>query len=295
MPPLAEPPVDPTEQVATEALFFDEGAAGAAMPPAAAMPAGAPAGVVAPAVAPSVPPQPRRQRMAIPPGVLIGLVGAACFGLASAFFIFFQLPAQEPVANLTPEETAAEETTPATPDMVLDNPDDAPPPETEESAGTENAAEEPGSSSDRSTRRRAAAPTEMTQGKQLSAEERALMERFGEESSTAMINVSNRRGSDNRNAGPGLTQEQLARVVQRNKPTLQRCYSTATRGMSEAPTIRMDVSITVGGSGTVQRVRARGQDLSNLKSCIEGTVRRWRFPRAGNSTETVFPVVFAGS
>jgi outer membrane biosynthesis protein TonB len=54
----------------------------------------------------------------------------------------------------------------------------------------------------------------------------------------------------------------------------------------------MDVRVTVGRSGAVTRVSVSGNGVGDLKSCIETAVRRWRFPSAGASTQTQFPLVF---
>lgn len=82
-------------------------------------------------------------------------------------------------------------------------------------------------------------------------------------------------------------------MVSKNRPELQRCYEVAVRGMADAPTVRMDVDVTVGVSGTVTRVRARGSGVGDLRECIERSVRRWRFPSSGSETQTSFPVVFS--
>jgi len=54
----------------------------------------------------------------------------------------------------------------------------------------------------------------------------------------------------------------------------------------------MDVSVTVGRSGTVTAVSASGSDFGGLGACIEQSVRRWRFPASSDGGNTRFPVVF---
>ena len=92
--------------------------------------------------------------------------------------------------------------------------------------------------------------------------------------------------------GEGLNAKQLTQVVAKNRPQLRRCYEGAIRGMGDPPSVRMDVDLTVGSSGVVKRVRTRGNNVGSLAQCIEGSVRRWRFPSSGAETQTTFPVVF---
>jgi len=108
----------------------------------------------------------------------------------------------------------------------------------------------------------------------------------------ANIEVGEQGGSDRGSGGTGLNARQLTSVVSRNRPALRRCYETAIRGVGDPPAIRMDVELTVARTGGVTRVNARGNDIGGLASCIESTVRRWRFPTSGASTQTSFPVVF---
>jgi len=89
-----------------------------------------------------------------------------------------------------------------------------------------------------------------------------------------------------------LSASDLGAVVNRNKIQLQRCHERALRGMSSAPAVRMDVSLSVSAAGTVTTATAAGTDFGGLKSCIEQTVRRWRFPESSGGGATRFPVVF---
>jgi outer membrane biosynthesis protein TonB len=88
----------------------------------------------------------------------------------------------------------------------------------------------------------------------------------------------------------------VRRVVtaQSNQLALRRCYEVAIRGMPEAPAVRLDVEVVVGASGTVTRASAAGNDVGQLKNCVETTVRRWRFPPSSNGGRAQFPVVFSG-
>ncbi|MCA9532155.1 MAG: zinc-ribbon domain-containing protein [Myxococcales bacterium] len=92
---------------------------------------------------------------------------------------------------------------------------------------------------------------------------------------------------------PPLEASAVQRVVNNNRRQLQTCYERAARGQANPPRARMDVNVTVGRSGTVTAVTASGSDFGGLGSCIEQSVRRWRFPASSDGGATRFPVVFS--
>jgi hypothetical protein len=94
-------------------------------------------------------------------------------------------------------------------------------------------------------------------------------------------------------AAPPLEAAAVQRVVNNNRRQLQTCYERAARGQANPPRARMDVNVTVGRSGTVTGVNASGNDFGGLSSCIEQSVRRWRFPASSDGGATRFPVVFS--
>lgn len=94
-------------------------------------------------------------------------------------------------------------------------------------------------------------------------------------------------------AAPPLEAAAVQRVVSNNRRQLQTCYERAARGQANPPRARMDVSVTVGRSGTVTAVSASGNDFGGLGACIEQSVRRWRFPASSDGGNTRFPVVFS--
>jgi hypothetical protein len=59
-------------------------------------------------------------------------------------------------------------------------------------------------------------------------------------------------------AAPPLEAAAVQRVVSNNRRQLQTCYERAARGQANPPRARMDVSVTVGRSGTVTAVTASG-------------------------------------
>ncbi len=130
----------------------------------------------------------------------------------------------------------------------------------------------------------------------MTAEQRAMFDRMGGGfGSHGNLRFNNGMGGRQTPTGEGLNAQQLSQVVNRNKPGLQRCYETSIRGMGAPPSVRLDIDITVGMSGIVTQVNARGNDVAGLKTCIQRSVKRWRFPSSGNLTQTSFPIVFQGA
>jgi hypothetical protein len=131
-------------------------------------------------------------------------------------------------------------------------------------------------------------------GKELSDEERRLLERMGQ--GGGEINLDDKRGrpAEAVASGPALTAAQLSKVVQDNKVQLQRCYETALRatGGKQEGAIKVTVNVTVGTSGMSKGVTTQGSGLGNMNDCIKQAVKRWRFPQSGGDSEFAFPLVF---
>lgn len=130
--------------------------------------------------------------------------------------------------------------------------------------------------------------------KKLTAEQEAMLARMGGglDEGPAKIRAAGSRDSRSGGGRGGLTAAQLSKVVLKGRKNLQRCYETALRGSGSEDTVRMDVEITVSASGNVTRVNAKGKALPGMDTCIERTVKMWRFPNSGETTQTKFPVVF---
>jgi predicted Zn finger-like uncharacterized protein len=130
--------------------------------------------------------------------------------------------------------------------------------------------------------------------KELSEEERRLLERMGQ--GGGEINLDDKRGrpAEAVASGPALTAAQLSKVVQDNKVQLQRCYETALRatGGKQEGAIKVTVNVTVGTSGMSKGVTTQGSGLGNMNDCIKQAVKRWRFPQSGGDSEFAFPLVF---
>ncbi len=78
----------------------------------------------------------------------------------------------------------------------------------------------------------------------------------------------------------------------------RRCWQPAldARAKDAPMTAKVTVTITVGGSGSVQNATTSGdpRGYSGLASCIASSVRSWQFPASGGTTIANVPFVFAG-
>ena len=54
----------------------------------------------------------------------------------------------------------------------------------------------------------------------------------------------------------------------------------------------LDVELTVSAAGNVTQVKTGDGGLPGMKECVQRTVKMWRFPSSGDSTQTKFPLVF---
>ncbi len=244
---------------------------------------------------------PSRQSVfsSLPVGAWIAFVGAAAFGVAFAVMLaakMFTGSGQAPAAAAqAPTATAPSK---PSPQLVLPSAQTAAPEqpaEGPEQPGTTRVAHAGAVRRHLAGTGAEATPTSR-HGKQLSADQRALIAQMGaDDGSGGNLGAIANRAFDlhqRQHTGQTLNAQQLTSVVSRNRPGLQRCYETAIRGMGAPPAVRLDVDLTVGTSGMVTHVRARGNDVSGLVDCVQGAVRRWHFPNAGDSTQTSFPVVF---
>jgi hypothetical protein len=90
---------------------------------------------------------------------------------------------------------------------------------------------------------------------------------------------------------------QVARVVDRNRVTLARCYERAAKGQGAAEPLagRIEVQLSVGGAGDAANVRVVSNDTGSdvLAGCLVTLVRGWQFPAHGyRPIDYVWPFVF---
>lgn len=129
----------------------------------------------------------------------------------------------------------------------------------------------------------------------LTAEEQEKLARMRGEPSTSLNNLkrpTTSSGSNSSASADGLNASQLSAVVNKGKRSLQRCYETALRGSGATDTVRMDVKVTVSPAGNVSRVSTSGNGLPGMDTCINRTVKTWRFPSSGGTSQMQFPLVF---
>lgn len=89
-----------------------------------------------------------------------------------------------------------------------------------------------------------------------------------------------------------VTEDTIAAFVERERPSLDRCWLIATRGMRAIPTVRLDVALDVGAGGAVTSVNVSGESIATLAECIQAAARRWTFPATGAERRASFPISF---
>jgi hypothetical protein len=87
-------------------------------------------------------------------------------------------------------------------------------------------------------------------------------------------------------------------VVSNFAPSVRRgCWEPAFNGRdAQAPSsARVAVQLTIAPSGLVEQASTSGdpEGYHGLAQCIEGRVRRWKFPRSAQSTSANVPFVFS--
>jgi predicted Zn finger-like uncharacterized protein len=99
--------------------------------------------------------------------------------------------------------------------------------------------------------------------------------------------------------GSQLDGGQIQSTVSRYTGSVKRrCWQPAldARAKDAPMTAKVTVSITIGGTGTVQNATTGGdpKGYSGLANCIASSVRSWQFPASGGTTIANVPFVFAG-
>jgi predicted Zn finger-like uncharacterized protein len=99
--------------------------------------------------------------------------------------------------------------------------------------------------------------------------------------------------------GSQLDGGQIQSTVSRYTGSVKRrCWQPAldARARDAPMTAKVTVTITVGGTGTVQNATTSGdpRGYSGLANCIASSVRSWQFPASGGTTIANVPFVFAG-
>jgi len=111
-----------------------------------------------------------------------------------------------------------------------------------------------------------------------------------------VVAPSQSRGSAG-NAGREVSQEQIGAVVRNkeNQAGLKTCYERALRRDGRLRTGRLDITVSVGEGGTVQRVQVHGPtDFLIIDGCLKNAIRHWRFPANAEEYATSFPLILQG-
>lgn len=98
-------------------------------------------------------------------------------------------------------------------------------------------------------------------------------------------------------SGPGRDVRELGSTVRDRQAVLQSCYTREGLAVNPKLAGTIDVAITIDGAGGVNRVAARARSMSGpgtsqVLSCIENQVQRWKFPASEGSGTYSFPFSF---
>jgi predicted Zn finger-like uncharacterized protein len=95
----------------------------------------------------------------------------------------------------------------------------------------------------------------------------------------------------------GVSQAQITAVVRNpaNQAGLKSCYERALKMDNHLTSGRIDVTVSVTSSGSVQRVVVNApSSFIMVEPCIKGAVKRWRFPSNTEDYATNFPLIMQG-
>ncbi len=93
-----------------------------------------------------------------------------------------------------------------------------------------------------------------------------------------------------------LSEGEIQGVVNRSKPGItRRCWGPAydARDSNAGKSAKVNVSITIGPSGSVQSASASGGDqFPGLASCVANSVKAWQFPASDGQSKVAIPFSF---
>ena len=133
-------------------------------------------------------------------------------------------------------------------------------------------------------------------GNTLSAEERAALAKAAELGMDHSSPILSKKGGNGAGEivkrGQPLSSEEIRSTIGKNRNTIVRCYEREMRGRGTGGTdLRVVVRLTVRPSGLVSKVTVSPANIrgTGLGKCIEGSVRRWRFPVASADSTVEAP------
>jgi predicted Zn finger-like uncharacterized protein len=78
--------------------------------------------------------------------------------------------------------------------------------------------------------------------------------------------------------------------------SVKSCYERALKRDDNLKLARLDITVNVGETGSAKRVSiAAPPEFATVKSCIQDSVRRWRFPANVKEYEAVYTLILAGN
>jgi hypothetical protein len=95
----------------------------------------------------------------------------------------------------------------------------------------------------------------------------------------------------------GISQSQIMAVVRDsgNQAALRACYERALKMDTRLTSGRIDVTVSISMSGSVQRVVINAPSSFILvEPCIKAAVKRWHFPSNNEEYGTSFPLIMQG-
>ena len=95
----------------------------------------------------------------------------------------------------------------------------------------------------------------------------------------------------------GVSQSQITAVVRNpaNQAALKSCYERALKMDNHLTSGRIDVTVSIGVSGSVQRVVVNApSSFIMVEPCIKSAVKRWVFPSSTEDYATNFPLIMQG-
>jgi hypothetical protein len=97
--------------------------------------------------------------------------------------------------------------------------------------------------------------------------------------------------------GKTVSQDQISAVVRNknNQAGLKTCYERALKMDNHLTSGRIDVTVSIGMSGIVQRVVVEApSSFLLIEPCIKTAVKRWVFPPSSEEYGTSFPLIMQG-
>lgn len=252
---------------------------------------------------PSAPPSsqtPLLIKIAAAGGIVSTLTGIAIL----VYFLAFDGPAKQHVAQVAPTQPSGAAASPAGDEEDPGEEEDSnvklefPPMEVERTATKERAVAH--RSTRRTKRSRSKGQSAPAQpARKLSAKDKQLLGSMGAAAPAADVPGKGKSTKRHHKASRDISAAEVGRLQRTNRRGLTACYQRALKRDNTLSELKAEVQLTVGSSGIVKRVRIKGigKNTFGLGGCLQRNLRRWVFrPLGGSESKVVaFPLVFRGS